>query len=148
MATWIPFILAIIAGILNPVQGAINNKLTYFAGNPILASFISFIVGGIALGICLLFTKNPFALFHQTKDAPLIVWTGGLCGAFFVTAIIMAVPRIGVAMTFSLVILGQMLITLPIDHFGFLGTPVREINLPRVLGVLLVIAGVIVIRKY
>jgi transporter family-2 protein len=58
------------------------------------------------------------------------------------------VPRFGVALTFSLLIAGQMIATLPIDHFGFLGTPVREINLPRLLGVALVILGVILIRRY
>ena len=148
MTNWLPILLAILAGVLTPTQGAINNKLTQFVGNPILSSFISFIVGSIALGICLLFTKNPFALFYQTKDAPLIAWTGGISGAIFITALILAIPRIGVTMTFSLAILGQMLITLPIDHFGFLGTPVREINIQRIIGVLLVIIGVIVIRKY
>jgi len=144
---WIAFLLAIIAGALTPTQAAINNKLTQYVGNPVFSSFISFCVGTIAMIIALLFTKNPFALIHQAKDAPLISWTGGLCGAFFVTAIILAVPRIGVAMTFSLVILGQMLITLPIDHFGFLGTPVKPINLAKIGGVIMVIIGVIIIRK-
>jgi transporter family-2 protein len=57
-------------------------------------------------------------------------------------------PRIGVAMTFSLIVAGQMLITLILDHFGFLGLPVKEINLARIGGILLISAGVVIIRKF
>jgi bacterial/archaeal transporter family-2 protein len=58
------------------------------------------------------------------------------------------VPRLGVALMFSLIIAGQMLITLSFDHYGILGVPVKAINLPRLMGVLLIIAGVILIRRY
>ena len=57
-------------------------------------------------------------------------------------------PRLGVAMTFSLIVLGQMLITLVIDHFGLLGVPVQQVTLSRVAGILLVIGGVVLIRKF
>ena len=69
-------------------------------------------------------------------------------GAFFVSAVATSIPRLGVAMTFSLAIAGQMLITLFLDHFGFLGVPVKEISLVRVLGVTLITIGVILIRKF
>ncbi|HEX6278510.1 MAG TPA: DMT family transporter, partial [Pyrinomonadaceae bacterium] len=82
------------------------------------------------------------------KEAPAIAWVGGLLGAFFVASAVTLVPRLGVAMTFSLIIAGQMLVTLVIDHFGLLGVPVKEVSLPRVAGILLITAGVIVIRKF
>jgi transporter family-2 protein len=69
-------------------------------------------------------------------------------GAFFVTAVVIVVPHLGVALTFGILILGQMLATLPIDHFGFQGIPIKEINLPRILGVVFVIIGVILLRRY
>jgi transporter family-2 protein len=84
----------------------------------------------------------------NAKNAPPISWTGGLLGAFFVTAVVFIVPRLGVAMTFSLIILGQMLATLPLDHYGFLGVAVKEINVPRIIGVVLIIIGAIIIRRF
>jgi bacterial/archaeal transporter family-2 protein len=51
-------------------------------------------------------------------------------------------------MTFSLIVAGQMLITLVLDHFGFLGLPVKEISLARVGGILLITAGVVIIRRF
>ncbi len=91
---------------------------------------------------------TPLSNFANSKNAPVIAWTGGLLGAFFVSAIAASVPRLGVALTFSLAIAGQMLITLVIDHFGFLDVPVKEISVPRVLGVVLIVVGVIVIRRF
>jgi len=51
-------------------------------------------------------------------------------------------------LTFSLVILGQMLVTLPMDHFGVLGAVVKEINLSRIIGILMVIGGTILILRH
>lgn len=143
----IHYILALIAGMLMPFQSAINHKLSTYVQTPVLSAFISFIIGGIALLIFLIISGTPITL-SGAKNVPLITWTGGLCGAVFVTIVIMVVPRLGMALTFGILILGQMLTTLPIDHFGFLETPVKQINVQRVIGVILVIAGAFLIRKF
>ena len=51
-------------------------------------------------------------------------------------------------MTFSLIIAGQMIVTLIIDHFGLLGVPVKEVSIARIGGILLITAGVVLIRRY
>jgi len=51
-------------------------------------------------------------------------------------------------MTFSLIIAGQMIVTLIIDHFGLLGVPVKEISPIRIGGILLITVGVVLIRKF
>ncbi|MEO5858061.1 MAG: DMT family transporter [Pyrinomonadaceae bacterium] len=51
-------------------------------------------------------------------------------------------------MTFSVLIAGQMVVTLVIDHFGLLGLPVKEVSLARLGGILLITAGVILIRRF
>lgn len=146
--TWFFILLAVVAGAMMPTQAAVNNKLAFFVQHPVLAAFISFAVGTLALFLYILTTGIPLNQLAGAKNAPMAAWMGGICGAFFVAAVVVLVPRFGVALTFSLLIAGQMIATLPIDHFGFLGTPVREINLPRLLGVALVILGVILIRRF
>jgi bacterial/archaeal transporter family-2 protein len=141
-------ILAILAGMMMPTQAAINNKLANYVESPILSAFISFLVGTLALFFYILATGVPLNNLLSAKNAPLIAWTGGLLGAFFVASAVVLVPKIGVALTFSLIIAGQMLITLIIDHFGFLGVPVKEISFTRVLGVTLITIGVVLIRKF
>jgi bacterial/archaeal transporter family-2 protein len=141
-------ILAIAAGIMMPTQAAINNKLAAAVESPILAAFISFAVGTAALFLYILATGVPLANLSLSKNAPLVAWTGGLLGAFFVAATVTVVAKLDVALTFSLIIAGQMLITLVIDHFGLLGVEVKEINLPRLMGVSLITIGVILIRRF
>jgi len=141
-------ILAIVAGMAMPTQAAINNKLAISVGSPITAAFISFFVGTIALFLYILATGIPLGNVLDAKNASAIAWTGGILGAFFVASTVTLVPRLGVALTFSLVIAGQMLITLVIDHFGILDVPVKEISIPRILGVTLITIGVILIRKF
>ena len=141
-------ILAIAAGLMMPTQAAINNKLAGYVESPILAALISFAVGTIALFFYTLAAGIPLGNLAAAKNAPLVAWAGGILGAFFVASTVVLVPRLGVALTFSLIIAGQMLITLVIDHFGLLGVPVKEISIPRLVGVSLIIVGVILIRKF
>ncbi len=146
--TYFYILLALAAGVMMPTQAATNNKMALAVDSPVLSAFISFFVGTVALFIYLLISGVPLGNLANAKEAPAIAWLGGLLGAFFVTAAVMLVPRLGVAMTFSLIIAGQMLVTLLIDHFGLLGVPVREVSLTRIGGILLITAGVIVIRRF
>jgi transporter family-2 protein len=148
MPTWIFLLMAVIAGFALPTQAAINNKLAVAMQSPVLSALISFTVGTLTLLAYCLVSNVPLRAVFAAKNVSAIAWTGGLLGAYFVTAVILLVPRLGVALTFSLIIAGQMLITLLLDHYGFLGVPVKSINLPRALGALFLIAGVILIRRF
>ncbi len=141
-------LLAVLAGAMMPTQAVTNNKMAAVVDSPIIAAFISFFVGTVALFVYVIASGTPLGNLAAAKDAPPIAWVGGLLGAFFVTAAIMLVPKLGVAMTFSVIIAGQMLVTLVIDHFGLLGVPVKEVSLARIGGILLISAGVVLIRKF
>ena len=147
-AIYFYLLLALVAGAMMPTQAAINSKLAGYVASPISAAFISFLVGTAGLFVYLLATGTSLNSLVNIKDAPPVAWIGGLLGAFFVASTVILAPRIGVAMTFSLIVAGQMLITLVLDHFGFLGLPVKEISLPRVGGILLIVAGVAIIRRF
>lgn len=142
-------LVAVIAGAILPVQATFNAKMAKFAASPVLAALLSFATGTIALILYALFTQpNITAQLASARQAPIYVWLAGLLGAFYVVGSVAILPRLGVALTFSLIIAGQMLITVVIDHYGLLGVPVKMINLPRIIGILLIIGGVILIRKF
>ena len=146
--TYLYLLIALLAGAMIPTQAAVNNRLAIVLDSPILSALFSFVVGTLALFLYVLISGESISRLASLTSAPPIALIGGLLGAFFVTATVVLIPKLGVAMTFSLVIAGQMLVTLIIDHYGLLGVPVREISVARIGGILLVILGVILIRKY
>jgi transporter family-2 protein len=148
MSRTILLIVAFVVGALLPIQAALNSKMGKAINNSILAAFISFAVGTIALCIYLLITKQSFQFVTAYKQAPWYAWLGGLLGTLYVAASIMVLPRLGVALTFSVVIVGQLIISMFMDHFGLLGVEVKPINLYRILGVVFLITGVILVRRF
>jgi len=143
--TWI--IVALASGAVLPLQAGLNARLGRAAGSPAYAALFSFIVGTLALLLYVTLTRQSVS-WRGLREAPAQVWLGGLLGAFYVTAIILAFPRIGPALTFGLVVAGQMIIALLLDHFNILVANPHPITIWRVLGMLMIVGGVVLIRKF
>lgn len=142
--TWI--IIALMSGAFLPIQAGLNTRLGKAVESPVHASLISFIVGAIAVLLYSMLTKQH-AVWAGLRNAPVYVWIGGLLGAFYVTAIILAFPRIGPAMTFGIVVAGQMIMSVLLDHFDILVAQQHSINVWKLLGIFLIVTGVVIIRK-
>ncbi len=140
-------LMALALGAILPMQAAINARLAKTAGSSVMAAFISFAVGTIALLIFLIIT-GQFQFRFISSSSPWWIWTGGLMGTFFVAGIVMLLPRLGVTLSFSLVLAGQMFAAILFDQFGWLGVTVREISPGKIIGAVLLIIGVVLIRKY
>lgn len=80
--------------------------------------------------------------------APWYAWLGGFCGAFALTAIIMIFPRLGPRLGFSLLIAGQLMASLALEHFGILVAEPHPVSILRLTGLALVIGGAVMIRAY
>jgi len=143
--TYLAFAFAI--GLMIPVQAAINNQLKGFVGNStLLAAFISFTVGTIALAVVSAVNRQPWSALAGISRVDWWHLTGGLLGALFVFGTTLLAPRIGVAKMTALIVAGQVLISLVLDHNGWLGLAVREITPVRAFGGLLVVAGVFLVN--
>ncbi len=141
-------LLAITVGCLLPIQASINAKLGTFLKAPLMAALVNFIVGGFILLTVIIGTRTPNNILLAIKEAPAHAWVGGLMGSIYVTSIIFLVPRLGAALSFGLIIAGQMVFSLALDHFGLFGVPVQPANLGRILGILLIFAGILLIQKF
>ncbi|HEY8403090.1 MAG TPA: DMT family transporter [Flavobacteriales bacterium] len=146
MEKYIWVIVSFLAGAFLPIQAGINAKLGKAASSPAVASLLSFFVGLMALIVYVLVTQQNYSL-KGLKEAPAYTWTGGLIGAFYVTIIILAFPRIGPGLTFGLVIAGQLLLSIIMEHYQLLGAHHHPVNIARVIGMLLIVAGVVLIKR-
>jgi len=139
-------VAVVIAGGATAFQAPINARLMGAVGGPVNAAFVSFAVGTAVLGLMAL-TLQTRPDMAAARGLPWYVWTGGIYGVIFVVAATWAVPRFGVATTITLMVAGQLVVSLALDHFGAFGVPRQPINLTRVGGVALVIAGVLLTRR-
>ncbi|RAV99235.1 DMT family transporter [Pseudochryseolinea flava] len=139
--------LALISGMVLPIQASLNAKVGKVLESGVAASLLSFVVGGLSLVMYIVFSSETINT-QAFKSIPALGWIAGLLGAFYVTIVIFTIPRIGPALTFSLIVAGQMIVALILEHFNLLVAQQHSINLPRILGMLLIIGGVILIRKF
>ncbi|QNA45920.1 DMT family transporter [Lacibacter sediminis] len=141
------YFVALVSGAFLPIQAGLNSKLGKSIENPVYASMISFAIGFFSLLAFILLTKQSVT-WAGVKSVPVYVWASGVLGAFYVTAVILTYPQIGPALTFGLVVAGQMIISVLMDHFHILVHIKHSINIYRLIGVAFIVAGVIIIRKF
>ena len=142
----VPLLLAIVAGALMAIQAPTNALLGKAAGSPVLAAFISFLVGSVALAVYVLLSSTRIVA-SDFRGLPWYVWIGGLYGAFFVAVAAFGAPKVGVAVLLTAVVAGQLAMAVVLDHYGLLGLPRHEFSLQRLAGLLLVVAGVVLVRR-
>ena len=148
MNNLIYYILAFVAGFGLTMQAGVNSQLRATLGNPVLAAMVSFLIGTFSLLIyILIFERNNLGVLNNLRGMQWHKWTGGLIGAFFVTGVVIFAPRIGAANTACLIIAGQVLFALFLDHYGYLGFTQHTFNLLRFAGAVLVISGVFLILR-
>jgi bacterial/archaeal transporter family-2 protein len=147
---WI--LLALLAGVVLPVQGAINGLPRSDIGAPFAVATISFAVATLAMVVVLLvtiaLTDGPKPQLTGLAKMPWWGWLGAFCGATYVTTVFTAIPVIGTAAAVGLTVAGQQLASLFVDRHCWLRLPKREISSLRFGGVALLPLGVALIQVF
>ncbi|MCT4589954.1 MAG: DMT family transporter [Carboxylicivirga sp.] len=140
--------IALLIGGLLSVQGSINSQLGSILKSPTQAAFVNFFVGTLVLLAINVAIKTELPAKETIKDLPLYLFIGGIMGAIYVSSAIILIPKIGVATMLGASIGGQMIVASIIDHYGFFNIPVHAISPGRVIGIILLIAGVFLIQRF
>ena len=142
------YLLALLAGVALATQTGINAQLRSVVGSPVLATLISFLVGTLVLVLYVsLFERDSFDAVRQMKGMAFYKILGGIIGAAYVCSVIVLAPKIGAANLLALIVGGQILFALFLDHFGLLGFQQHSFNVFRLAGACLLIGGVVLILK-
>ncbi|HKF14348.1 MAG TPA: DMT family transporter [Gaiellaceae bacterium] len=144
MAIWSYLLFALLAGAMLPIQFGINAQLANWVGGPIRAAFVSFVVGALALLVAVMVVARGWP--DRAGDAPWWVWTGGLLGAFYVLGSIVTAPKLGAATLVAMILAGQAIASLLVDHFGWVGFEEQPITPLRIVGIALLAGGVALVR--
>jgi transporter family-2 protein len=142
------FLFAFVAGAVLPFQAGTNAQLSHWLHSPIRASFVSFLVGTIVLFGLSLAVWRPLPSADRLGAVPWWVWMGGLLGAFYVCGTVVTAPKLGAATLISIVVAGQSIASVVVDHFGMVGFGKHEATPGRIVGIALVVAGVTLVRVF
>ena len=143
MAFW--YVLGLLAGAAQTVQGAVNAQLRAAVQSPLWATLLSFLVGTAGLAALVAVSRAPLPAQWPARAW---VWSGGLLGVVYIFSAIVLVPRLGAATMMGLFIAGQMSVALVLDHYGWIGLPRHGASPTRLLGVALIVSGVILLRRF
>ncbi|MCY8042103.1 DMT family transporter [Bacillus spizizenii] len=140
---FISYLLALLAGAALSFEGAIYAGLGKTIGQ-IETSFYNFFMGSIIMGLLwLFFGKGELS---YTLKAPKWSLLGGVMGVVYLTSIVVSVPFVGVGITMVAVIIGQLVMSMVIEHFGWLGSKKTRVNKEKIFAVISMIIALILIN--
>lgn len=141
------FAWALVVGAALSVQVGLNAILRAHFGHAVWAALVNFGVGTLALLAFALAVRAPLPPGAAFAQAPWWALAGGALGALYVASSTVLGPRLGVALLTALVVAGQMLAALAIDHYGWLGFQQNPVTLTRLAGAVLIVAGVVLLSR-
>lgn len=127
------YIIAILAGSVLSFESAIYGKLGENIGQ-LETSFYNFLMGTLILGILVLFFGKGEMSF--VPKAPKWSLFGGILGVIYLTVIVVSVPFVGVGITMTAVIIGQLIMSMVVEHFGWLGIERTRVNKEKIFAVI------------
>lgn len=142
-----PMALTAIAGATLAVQVGLNATMRGHAGSPMAAAFVNFAVGTVFLLVAVLVGRGSLGAIAGAAGAPWWAWSAGILGGLYIAASAAFGPLIGGATFLALIVAGQMVAALALDHYGWLGFPVRPLDASRAAGALLVIGGMVLLAR-
>ena len=144
MQIWLVILIGLIGGVgvglQVPIAGAMGQRV-----GGIASSFIIHVSGAIFSGLFLLLRGG-----EKIRDWTTLPWymlIAGIFGLILYLTINVTLPRLGSTMMVSLIIVGQLMAGVVIDHFGLLGVVTRHIDLPRAIGLVVLVLGAYLIAK-
>lgn len=134
-------IFSIIAGALTSLQGVFNTRVSEKAGLWETVALVHAV--GLTLILCiLLFTGGEG--FKKLAEVNRLYLIGGAMGVFIVFSLMQGISSLGAAYSIAIVLVAQLVVATVIDSFGLFGTPVLKLSLPRIIGILTMIVGILI----
>jgi bacterial/archaeal transporter family-2 protein len=107
------------------------------------------VIGFFATAILTWSLTSEWPSREMIRAAPRYAWfAGGLMGVIYLTGTILLAPRLGAGALVGLIVAGQLMFSVLLDHFGWIGFEQHSASVPRLAGCALMIVGVFLISKF
>jgi transporter family-2 protein len=142
------FIFALLAGAAITVQAGANSELKQSLGDPVGALVVNYVLGLIGVVLVALFVRVPIPAAEKVASTPWWAWTGGLLGILYGLSVVLLASRMGAATLIATVVTGQLVFSVVVDHFAWIGFEAHRASGFRILGCGLMVAGLGLIAKF
>ena len=149
MSKWYLYGLALLAGIANAIEPGQNATLAKATGQPMLAGIFCFVLAILCFlaVMAVVWTWNRPAA-EQATPIPWWAWPGGILGAAVVLAQLYVSEQVGAAAFLGCVITAGVVGSIALDHYGLVGFEKHGASRWRILGGVLMIAGVALVAVF
>ena len=137
------YILALLAGTALSFEGAIYGELGKSIGQ-LETSFYNFFMGSIIMGLLWVFFGK--GKLSYVVEAPKWSLLGGILGVVYLTSIVISVPFVGIGITMVAVIIGQLVMSMVIEHYGWLGSQKSRINKEKIFAVISMVIALVLVN--
>lgn len=142
------FPLAFLVGALITIQTGSNAKLKQALGETLPAVIISSAIGVVALLLVTMIARLPWPPPERAMAAPWSAWLGGLLGAVYALVVVLLAKDLGAATLTALLVTGQLVCSIVLDHFGWIGFEQHSVNVWRITGCGLMLLGLMLISRF
>lgn len=140
----IGFFIALISGALMSIQGVFNTQVTKASSIWVANAFVQFTALLVCLGVWL-FTDRS-SLLAAVRVEPKYMLLGGAIGAFITYTVIKSMESLGPARAVMLIVVAQLLVAYVIELFGWFGVEKQPLEIRKVLGMGLAVAGIVIFK--
>lgn len=138
-------LIALGTGTVIGLQGPLNSLLTRHIGL-LESAFVVLLSGAVVTGLALLLGIGNGDL-GRIGQAPPVSLAGGVIGVLIVVGVVVSIDRLGVAAGIATALIAQLTVAALVDHFGLFGAARHSVSPWTVLGIALLVAGAVVIRR-
>ena len=128
-----------IGGLAAAIQGQFMGLMGKGIGT-MESVFVCYVGGAIVIGLSMVFLRGGNLM--AWNNAPWYSLSAGILGLIIVGAIGYSVPRVGLVTTSTLFVASQFILAAIIDHFGFFGADIHQINISRLFGIVIMLLGI------
>jgi bacterial/archaeal transporter family-2 protein len=136
-----------VVGATLALQVGLNATMSRHLASPMAAAFVNFAVGTAFLLVAVLWSRGSLSGLAHAIGAPWWAWCAGIMGGLYIAASAHFGPMLGGATFLALIVAGQVIAALALDHYGLLGFPVRPLDAWRCAGAFLVVAGMFLLAR-
>lgn len=145
----LPWLAALGCGVVLTTQVATNTQLGKHLDNMYIPAVANMVIGLVATVAVTLALSRSYPTMAMVRSAPLYGWVaGGILGAVYLTGTILLAPKLGAGPLIGLVVTGQIIFSVAVDHYAWFGFAQHAASWPRVAGCLLLIGGVALVSRF